>query len=425
MSSDMNDILWRASCREDARAPELTTEVDVDLAIIGGGYTGLSAALHAAQAGAKVCVVEAQEFGHGGSGRNVGLANAGLWLPPEDIEAQLGVEAGRRLSDLLAGAPDMVFNLIAEHGIDCEPVRAGTLHCAHAPGGVKDLRKRHAQLAERGAPVTLLSRDEAVARVGSDQVHGALFDPRAGTIQPLAYAKGLARAAQGAGAQLYERSLAQSVTRDGAGWRIETPSGRITAGKLLLATNAYATRIPGLDNPSVIPVHYFQAATEPLSPALRDRILASGEGCWDTALIMSSWRMDQAGRLVIGGMGQLNHPGGAIHRSWLRRKLAKMFPALAETPFEHEWFGRIAMTSEHMPKLLSVGDSGMICFGYSGRGIGPGTLFGQRIAEALLSGDNSGLPVAPTLSHSLPFAGGRQGYYETGATLMHLVMDRG
>lgn len=424
MTSEITDSLWHATCRETAKAPQLNEEVSADLAIVGGGYTGLSAALHGAQAGAKVCLVEAQSFGFGGSGRNVGLANAGLWLPPEDIEASLGVTEGRRLSDLLAGAPDLVFGLIEQHGIDCEAVRNGTLHCAHAPAGVADLQKRHAQLSERGAPVQLLSREEAVARVGSDRVHGALFDPRAGTIQPLAYAKGLARAAMEARAQLWGNSPAQAIRQSGSDWLVETPKGRIRARHLIVATNAYALPAEGVETPPVIPVHYFQAATRPLNAEQRAAILPGLEGCWDTALVMSSWRMDQAGRLVIGGMGQLDHPGGGLHQAWLRRKLALMFPALSGAEFEHMWFGRIAMTTEHMPKIQTLGSNGLNCFGYSGRGIGPGTLFGQRMAQALLGGDRSLLPVAPVTTHTLPFAGLRQGYYETGATLAHLVMDR-
>ncbi|MEQ9696047.1 FAD-binding oxidoreductase [Shimia sp. SDUM112013] len=424
MTGDISSSLWHHSCAETVSTPALADAVDCDLAVIGGGYTGLSAALHGAEAGASVCLIEADSFGSGGSGRNVGLANAGLWLPPEEINDHLGDAAGQRLSGLLARGPDLVFSLIARHKIACEPVQNGTLHCAHAPSGMKDLENRHAQLRAIGAPVSLLGREEAVARVGSERVYGALFDPRAGTIQPLAYAKGLARAALAAGAHLYEKTPANGIARDGNRWLVTTPQGRIMARRLLVATGGYARAMDGLATPEIVPVHYFQAATDPMDPAAQACILPGREGCWDTALVMSSWRLDQAGRLIIGAMGQLGHIGSFAHETWLRRKVTRMFPALAEVPLRQTWHGRIAMTTEHLPKVLCPDPSLMVCFGYSGRGISPGTLFGKHIAEALLNDTPDALPVPPVKVHRLPFAGLRGAYYETGATLTHLVKDR-
>lgn len=424
MTSALSDSLWFNTCQENFSASELIGDVDVDLVVIGGGFTGLSAALRARIEGASVCLIEANHFGHGGSGRNVGLVNAGLWLPPERINAQLGETAGKHLSRVLASAPNLVFQLIERHGIACEPVRNGTLHCAHAPKGMIELTDRHRQMKQQGAPVQLITRDEAVARVGTDSVHGALFDPRAGTIQPLAYAKGLARAARDAGAQLYETTPATSVNKTGQDWHVTTPKGRVVAKRLILTTNGYSQHIDGLKSPETIPIHYFQAATDPLSAEQIKSILPGTEGCWDTALIMSSWRLDQAGRLIIGAMGDLGHALSKVHTNWLPRKLAALYPALSGIGFSQTWFGRIAMTTEHLPKILALDPSALIAFGYSGRGIGPGTLFGQQMASALLGGTFSDLPVAPVTEHALPFAGVRQAYCESGATLVHLIKDR-
>ncbi|MGH1412393.1 MAG: NAD(P)/FAD-dependent oxidoreductase [Pelagimonas sp.] len=423
-TNKITDSLWHETCAEHIVAPALNSEVTTDLLIIGGGYTGLSAALRAAESGVSVRVIEAFTIGHGGSGRNVGLVNAGLWLPPKDINATLGTDAGERLTRILGAAPNLVFDTIRRHDISCEPVRNGTLHCAHAPSGLRDLENRFSQLSARGAPVTLLNRDEVISRVGSKHVHGALFDPRAGTIQPLAYAIGLARAAQQAGAIVHEQTSALDIEKVGDAWRVQTKKGRISAKQLIVATNGYAIPVRGLPDPKVIPVHYFQAATEPLTPKQQASILDNKEGCWDTAMVMSSWRLDGAGRLIIGGMGQLGHLGQGAHLGWLKRKLAKMFPALAGTDFGHTWFGRIAMTEEYLPKILQLDDTALISFGYSGRGIGPGSVFGKAMADALMSGDMSQLPRAPTRHHHIAHVGLRQAYYETGATLTHLVKDR-
>ncbi|WP_293576456.1 FAD-binding oxidoreductase [Phaeobacter sp.] len=425
MTDNLDAALWARTNLETVIAPPLTTTETADLLIIGGGYTGCSAALTAAQTGADVRLLEAATFGAGGSGRNVGLVNAGLWLPPNDIQKHLGAAAADKLINTLAQAPSRVFEIIEDYQINCEATRAGTLHCAHAPSGMADLENRYAQLERTGAPVALLSKADAQERVGSAQVHGALFDPRAGTIQPLAYATGLARAAHASGAKLHSQSPVVSLHKNASKgiWRAITPNGEIRAKKLIMATNAYPLPIDGYSAPATIPVHYFQAATAPLPSGLLDRILPSSEGCWDTGLVMSSWRKDRAGRLIIGAMGQLGHLGSAVHSGWLRRKLARMFPDLADQPFETQWHGRIAMTHEHIPKILDLGD-GYACFGYSGRGIGPGTVFGSAMADALLRNDSSDLPVSPVTSHSLPFSKLRGAYYESGATLVHLLKDR-
>src|SRR6056297_3452259 len=234
--------LWADSAAEDFTARSLQGEFSADLVILGGGFTGLSAALEAAGQGADVTLLEAETVGHGGSGRNVGLVNAGLWLPPDAVCKTLGQASGERLNTVLAGAPDVVFDLIETHAIACEPVRNGTLHLAHAPKGVAQLRARLAQMQARGAPVRLLDAAEVATRTGTDRFHGALHDPRAGTIQPLAYARGLARAAAGQGARLHEQSPVTMATRHGGYWVIHTPGGKLRAKHLLMATNAYQDR---------------------------------------------------------------------------------------------------------------------------------------------------------------------------------------
>ncbi|WP_170601520.1 NAD(P)/FAD-dependent oxidoreductase [Ruegeria arenilitoris] len=423
MTTDPEISLWTKTSRERVDAPPLTGSATVDLAVIGGGYTGCSAALHAAQAGASICLLEALEIGHGGSGRNVGLANAGLWLPPAEIRAHLGHEAGDRLITLLAQAPAEVFRLIRDHAIDCEPVQAGTLHLAHSPKGLRDLQTRRQQLSADGAPVELLSAQETARRTGSEAFNGAIFDPRAGTIQPLAYVQGLARAARQAGAAIHANSPVQTLRHDGDVWHLDTPLGSVRAKALIQATNAYHAGLPDTRQ-AYVPVYYFQYATDPLPEDICATLLPGGEGCWDTGLIMTSFRMDQAGRLVIGAMGDLGHAGSFAHRGWITRKLAQIFPALADQPLKDGWHGRIAMTSDHIPKLVQIGPNALSAHGYSGRGIGPGTVFGRMMADSLLSGDPARLPLPPVPEHSESWTGLRRAFFETGATLTHLVKAR-
>lgn len=413
--------LWSAASPPAAAHP-LTRDVTADVAIIGGGITGLSAALHLAQAGVRVCLLEANRIGHGGSGRNVGLVNAGLWTPPEAVIATLGSQAGTRLNRGLAEGPRLVFDLIRDLGIDCAAKRNGTLHCAHNQRGLRDLQDRFRQFAAMGAPVKLLDAAETAARTGSARYRAALWDGRAGTIQPLSYTQGLARAARAAGAEIYEDATATGVTRTGSGWQVATASGQVTAAKLIQATNAYGRS--GLPQNGFIPVHFFQLATEPLPDDLRQTILAGGEGCWDTALVMSSFRLDAEGRLLIGSLGNLQGSGGTAHRSWARRKLAQLYPQLPGLIFEHGWSGRIAMTPDHLPRVTEIGPDAISIYGYSGRGIAPGTVFGKSAVDWAIKGDRHAFPVEIRPVETVRLSRTKGLLFEVGATLTHLMSAR-
>lgn len=424
MTSDFSGNLWAATCRETVDAPPFHGKATADIVIIGGGFSGCSAALHAAKAGAEVRLVEARQIGFGGSGRNVGLANAGLWLPPDDIRARLGDEAGNRLIDALAGAPARVFALIEEHKIDCEPVPNGTLHCAHSPAALATLQRNCEQLQAIGAPVRLLDREETARRTGTQLYAGSLFDPRAGTIQPLAYARGLAGAAVTAGAHLHQESPVVSVDyRDGA-WTVATAGGDVRAGALLVATNAYHLEIAGLTTPPLVHMPYFQLATAPLDKAERAAILPGGEGCWDTAMVMSSFRTDRAGRLILGGIGSLDHVGGGIHRGWATRQFKRLFPGLPAPAFEHRWCGTIALSADKTPQILRFGPNACAIFGFSGRGIGPGTLFGASAADAMLNGDDTRFIVPPVTQYNDRMTGLRGLVLRHGATIVHGIKAR-
>ena len=424
LKSDDVPSLWHRSHKADPGIAVLDQSLEAELLIVGAGFTGCSAALEAAQSGATVVVLEANTIGHGGSGRNVGLVNAGLWLPPDDITQKLGHEKGHRLIDALSAAPELVFQLIDQNDIDCEATRNGTLHLAHAPAGLKDLQNRYQQGNRIGAPLRLLDSDETAHRTGSRAFYGGLFDPRAGTIQPLAYCRGLARAARSWGAQIFEHSGVTKIRHHAKRWIASVNGHHVCAKHLLVATNAYAGNITGLPSPEFVPVYFSQYATVPLSDEHRRHILPGGEGCWDTDMVMSSVRVDQEGHLIIGGVGNAHGKLASIHRAWATRKLAQIYPELSGMSFEHVWSGALAMTANHLPKILSIGPNGLSVFGYSGRGIGPGTVFGQQVVKALLSKETRLLPVEICHRYHEAFKGPKTAYFEFGAAASHATRPR-
>jgi glycine/D-amino acid oxidase-like deaminating enzyme len=322
--------LWALSAAPAPETAPLDGAARADVAVIGAGYTGLSAALHLAQGGAKVTVLEAREIGHGGSGRNVGLVNAGLWVMPDDIEATLGPSLRATADRGAWRRPALVWELAQRHQMQCEATHKGTLHCAVGEDGLAALRERETQWRKRGAPVRVLDAREAQARTGTQAYAGALLDDRAGTIQPLGYARGLAHAAQAQGAVIHTQSPVTAARRDGDLWRLDTPGGTLEAPQVILATNAYTETLwPELRH-EIVHLPFFSFSTAPLSAEQRARILPGGEGCWDTRKVLTAFRLDAAGRLMLGSVGRLRGVQRACHHGWARRMLRRLYPELGD-----------------------------------------------------------------------------------------------
>lgn len=417
--------LWARSAPASPATRGLSGDIRVAVVVIGAGYTGLSAALHLAERGVSVAVLEAAQVGFGGSGRNVGLVNAGLWVMPEVVIQRLGGTYGPRLLELLGEAPGRVFELIARHGIACEPVRAGTLHCGIGRGGFGQLEERARQWSALRAPVELLGPAEAARRTGSKIFSGALFDARAGTVQPLAYVRGLARAAMANGAALFTDSAALSAERVEDTWVVRTSSGSARADWVVVATDAYAEGPWRIAREEQVHLPYFNFATPPLDEAVRKSILPDGEGAWDTRKVLSSFRLDAAGRLIFGSVGSLRGGGADVHRQWATRALGKLFPQLGRPEFDDGWYGHIGMTADNLPRFHVYAPRVIGFSGYNGRGIAPGTVFGAILADFICGRSQLGeLPLPVTTPKVATFGDLRESLYRVGARALHWTSDR-
>ena len=385
--------IWNTTAVETEPSQNSAVEGQVDVAIVGGGFTGLSTALHCVERGLSCHVLEASQIGFGGSGRNVGLVNAGAWLPPQDIRKILGEDDGDRFISHFSRAPDYVFSLIEKYQIQCNATQTGTFHAADGPVGFADLVSRKAEWDRLGEPVDLLSRDEAESYIGSSAFYGALLDRRAGTINPMGYCRGLARVAIAAGALISIGARAKKLQQETGLWRVITNKGTLMARHVVLGTNAYTDDLwPGLKY-SFTKINYFQLATSPLGDRIK-HILPEQQGLWDTGKIMFSLRRDDSERLIIGSMGNVmgNQSGGVSHR-WAQKKLAHLFPKLGWVDFDEAWQGQIAMTPDHLPHIHKLADNLYSPIGYNGRGITTGTVFGQALADLLTGDSEKKLPV--------------------------------
>ncbi|MCS6878811.1 MAG: FAD-dependent oxidoreductase [Geminicoccaceae bacterium] len=374
--------LWAATAPPEPELETLDGEEETEAAIVGGGYTGLSAALHLAERGIACALLEARGPGWGASGRNGGQVIAGLKEDPDTVERILGPSAGKRAVALSARAPDLVFDLVGRYGIACDAVRSGWIQPAADPASARLQRARLEQWQRRGAPVEWLDRKATAQALGTELYASALLDHRGGTLNPLAYARGLARAALSKGARIFARSRAIAVERDGAGWRVRTRRGALRARFLLLCTNAYTDGLHREMARSLLPVVSVQVASAPLSANLRASILPEGRAASDTRRLLVYFRLDPQGRLVIGGRGAYSARGIRAAQARLRRLAKRMFPQLPDDlPFEFAWGGLVALTEDRLPFLVEPEPGLLLAGGYNGRGVAMATAMGKVLAD--------------------------------------------
>jgi hypothetical protein len=402
VASQHTPSLWAATAAADRDWPTLEGDARADVAIVGGGYTGCAAALALAQSGAKVALVEANLIGWGASGRTGGQVIPGLKYDPEELEAMFGPELGPRVVAAVGSVGDEVFGLIERHGIACDAVRRGWLQPAFSAPTLRTVTRRAGQWSQRGAGVAILDRAQMTDRIGSEHYLGGLEDSRAGHVQPLSYIRGLAAAADRAGASIYVRTPATALEARSGRWTVATPRGQIVADTVLIGTNGYTNGLwPGLAR-TVVPRMSFQAATSPLPPGLGARILRHGHCASDTRRLLWYYRRDNEGRLVMGGRAPFRDdlgPNDAVH---LRAAVDRLYPQLRHVPFEYYWTGRVAMTKDSLPHLHELAPGLWAGLGFNGRGVGMATLMGRWLALLARGTRPADIPFPVTAMRPIP-----------------------
>lgn len=380
-----------------------------DCVVIGAGVTGLSTALHLAEGGARVVLLEREAPGLGSTGRANGQIIAGLQRTPEAIIKAHGAELGERIVDFSGRAPDLVFELIDRHQIDCGAERSGWIQATRSEHQMPDLHVLGASWMARGAPVRLLDRTEIARLLGTDAYAGGWLDARNGMLQPLAYARGLAGAALRAGVDLHCGVSVSKLERVAERWQVRTDRGVLSARTVVVATNAFTGELDGMATAllgrSFLTAYSVQLASEPLTAAQLATVLPQRHSCGDTEhLRLRYFRLDPDNRFIIGGPGWLRPPKSRMAMSFriLAASARRMFPQLADTRFEYRWHARDSVTADLLPHLYEPAPGIFSALGYNGRGLAIGTALGSVLSRRVLGADPASLPFPITNATRAP-----------------------
>lgn len=355
-----------------------------DVCVIGGGYTGLSAALHLAEAGFSVILLEAGRIGNGASGRNGGQVGSGQRRNQTWLEAHYGPETARRLWDLAEEAKALVRTRIARHAIPCDP-RPGIVYAARRAAEVPHYVEEAEKLAaDYGyADIAPLDRAAMAEHVGSAALHGGYVDRGAFHIHPLNFALGLAAAAEAAGARLCESSRVTSVRPDGLAPCVRTDAGEVRARYVIVAGNGYIGDLMPEVGARAMPINNFIVATAPLGDARAKALLPQDEAVANSLFVVNYWRRSADNRLLFGGGESYGYRFPRDIAAVVRPRMLAIYPELASTAIDYAWGGTLAITVNRMPAFQRLGPNVYSVAGYSGHGIALAAFAGRLMAEAV------------------------------------------
>jgi glycine/D-amino acid oxidase-like deaminating enzyme len=363
-----------------------------DVAVIGGGLTGVVAALHLARAGAKVHLFEQDTVGFGASGRNGGMATTGMSIGIRAAVDKLGFDTAARLYGAYTEGIDLIEKLVTEEDIDCHFARTGKLNLATKPAHYEGFAKTAELLNTRlGGDSQLVSKAQLRSEIGTDVFHGGMVESKSAGLHVGKYIRGLGEAAERAGVTIHEQAPVQRLTKRGSGHELQTPRGRIVADQVLLATGAYTRRPFRWHQVRIAPVGSFIIATEPLDPGVCDDLLPHRRMASDSKNLLNYFRITPDNRLLFGGRARFavsNPQSDEKSGQLLRDAMVHTFPQLADARIDYCWGGQVDMTLDRMVKA-GQHDGVYYSMGYAGHGVQMATYMGRQMAEYM-----SGTPQA-------------------------------
>ncbi|NNM62458.1 MAG: FAD-dependent oxidoreductase [Steroidobacteraceae bacterium] len=381
---------YAATVNARVLAPALTDERSTQVCVVGGGFTGISAALHLAQRGIEVVLLEQSRLGWGATGRNGGQAHVGLRRDQEWLERHVGESGARHLWELALEARAHLDALIETYRIECD-FRPGLLHADHKRSYTAATRRHVDHLRERYGYTAMrfVGRDEVRAMVATEDYHSGAIDERGGHLHPLNYALGLARAAQSHGARLHEDSRVLEITRSGTDWQVRTATARVRAAQVILACNGYLRGIAPIVERHVMPINNFVATTEPLGEDGGRALIRDGVAVSDSRFVVNYYRITADNRLLFGGGETYGYRFPADICGFVRRHALRIFPQLAATRFEYGWGGTLGITPTRMPFVREIKPGFYNVSGFSGLGVLLAPYCGKILADAL-AGERAG-----------------------------------
>ncbi len=398
----MVSSLWKETAVKAPEYKSLVGDISADVTIVGAGFTGLRAALKLAQKGVDVVVLDSHEPGWGASGRNGGQVNPMAHSTPDEIIEDLGSVFGERMVDCYVNSANDLFSLVKKHKLQCDSGQHGWLRGAHCGSAEKTISALAKGWNAAGLDIDLVEGDQLHQLTGSKAYNLATLAKSGGYVQPLSYARELARVAMEKGTRIFSNSSVHNFEKKDGKWCVKTATASVSSDWVLFCTNGYTDdTLKGLQQ-TISPLVSVQAATRPLTDQEYAKILPQGHTLADSRRVVYYTRKDDRNRLVFGSMGLAQDCVGS-DRKRLQKGLHELFPQLSAKDLEFYWGGKLAITTNHLPHLHEPAPGILAGLGYNGRGVAMATLMGRVLAERALgeSSDNLAIPTTPYKSFKL------------------------